>query len=155
MSAENPPSPPAAPRATPVRRLVLGWDGQAWRVVREQRLEQVPLPDPHAEPERGPHPCFWVEARDNRGRVYHRIVMDDPLPDSGSPPPHDRLLELLLPDLPEVSELHLVSWPGGTGQDEAAAVRRVLRLSRLPGSGGGGGGSGGTGQSSHSSGEPH
>jgi len=95
---------------------------------------------PAGEQSRG----FWIEGTDGKGGVYQREVMPDPLLgmeefDEGGQirridhPPHQVTIEILLPDLPEVSELHLISNPigprgehGKTGQ----LKRIVLKLSR-------------------------
>ncbi|MCW7540094.1 hypothetical protein OOT46_19855 [Aquabacterium sp. A7-Y] len=171
MSSEETTAGPVSQPAWrgPARRVMLGWDGEGWRVVREQRVPLMTLPpsDPLPDgPQAGAQGSFCIEARDAGDGLYYRRLMADPLAAVPSPwppgpapghapqPRPEVLLEVLIPDLPEISELHLVSLPGDAATGTPRTSRAVLKLLRT-GTSGGGGGTGGTGQSSHASGEPH
>ena len=85
---------------------------------------------------------FWIEVLDREGRVRHREVMTDPLAgmeqfEAGGGitrllhPPHDVEIEVLIPDLPDLAELQLVSNPAtpAPGREAPSGPQRTrLRL---------------------------
>lgn len=106
----------------PVIRLTLLWDGSDWRIKSEQRVDSMTLPAPDPLPGGENSRGFWIETVDRDGRVRHREVMPDPLAgmeqfeEGGlvtrlTHPPHEVLIEVLIPDLPELAEVHLISNP--------------------------------------------
>ncbi len=106
----------------PVIRLELRWDGRSWLIAGEQRVKSMTLPAPASLPDGDNSRGFWVETVDRQGRVRHRDIMADPLmgmeqfgPNGDikrlDHPPHDVLIEVLIPDLPELAEVHAVSNP--------------------------------------------
>ena len=121
MNDQNPPIE-AIRWPAPVLRVTLRWDGKSWRIDRQQRVGSMTLPAPDALPEGEKSRGFWVEVVDRQGRVRHREVMADPLAgmeqfDEGGVvsrllhSPHNVLIEVLVPDVPDIAELHLVSNP--------------------------------------------
>lgn len=119
----------------PVRRVALTWDGDRWSVSEEIDVASMTLPAsdplPDGEKTRG----FWFEAVDAGGRTLYRQAIDDPLagmemfdgeggvtrvPHKG----HGVTIEVLLPDLPGLLDVHLVSHDGRRDDD----TRTVLRL---------------------------
>ena len=126
----------------PVRRLTLRWGDGDWEIADEVRVSSMTLPAPDPLPTGDKSIGFWVEATDGQGGVYHREVITDPLLGMeqfeeggeitrGTHPHHKPTFEVLLPDLPEVTEVHLVSNPAGPpDQSGARPGRTVLTLPR-------------------------
>ena len=128
-----------------VRRLSLKWDGKEWSIVHEQVVPSMTLPSPprfDAPAMRG----FWVEAIGTAGRMFHREVMSHPLlgvelfEADGTIRRHPKArteitIEALIPALPEITEVHVVSTytPGIAANAKGALPdRAVLKLSSLP-----------------------
>ena len=124
-----------------VRRFILRWDKNEWKIVNQVRVSSMTLPAPDPLPAGEQSRGFWIEAADGKGAVYHREVMPDPLlgmeqfEEKGqinriNHPAHQVSLEVLVPDLPEVSELHLVSNPLGIHEhgEPSRLKRTVLKL---------------------------
>lgn len=130
----------------PVLRLTLSWNGTAWRITSQRRVPSMTLPAPAVLPQGDKSRGFWVEVLDRQGRVRHREVLADPLTgmeqfDTGGQvrrlmhPAHDVQIEVLVPDLPELAELHLVSNPLARpgGHDTASGPERTrLSLGERP-----------------------
>lgn len=130
-----------------VRRCTVQMDGNEWQIVHQVLIPSMTLcspdPLPSGEQSRG----FWIEATDGKGGIYHREVMPDPhlgmeqFDEGGeirriNHPLHKVSLEILLPDLPEVSELHLISNPPiiiEKPDKQGRSKRIVLKLPREPG----------------------
>ncbi len=104
----------------PVIRLSLRWDGERWLIASEHRVKSMTLPAPASLPDGDKSRGFWIETIDREGRVRHRDVMADPLlgmeqfsPDGAikrlDHPAHNVEIEVLIPDLPELAEVHVVS----------------------------------------------
>lgn len=145
MTASDPSESPIHPVRWPatVRRVTVGWNGQGWSVLGEVRVKSMTLPAPDELPDGAKSLGFWIECIDSQGRVRHREAMADPLAgmeqfdETGqvtrlTHPPHDVTLEILVPDLGGVTELHLVSNPPTTVLDHhggSSPRRTVLRLS--------------------------
>jgi len=119
MNAQDPPIE-AIHWPAPVLRVTLRWDGKSWRIDHQQRIESMTLPAPDALPEGEKSRGFWIEAVDRQGRVRHREVMADPLAgmeqfDEGGVvrrllhSQHNVVIEILVPDVPDITDLHLVS----------------------------------------------
>jgi hypothetical protein len=121
----------------PVLRVRLRWDGSAWIVDRVIRVERMTLPAPDELPKGDDSRGFWIEAVDRDGRVRHRQIMADPL--GGMEQFDDKGLvtrmrhtldkpsiEVLVPALDDLAELHIVSNPAGRppGQDPHGHDRR-------------------------------
>lgn len=101
------------------------------------------LPEPDGLPDGDKSRGFWIESIDTQGRVRYRELMADPLAgmeqsdDDGQVTrlphaQHDVTIELLVPDVVGIAELHLVSNPPTTvvhHDGESWPKRSVLRLS--------------------------
>lgn len=107
----------------PVRRISVAWKDDRWTIENEIRIESMTLPKSDELPEQAGKrgvTGFWYEAADGQGRVLYRQVMEDPFlgmevfDRDGKirriPTPHHRAsLEILVPDVPELAELHIYS----------------------------------------------
>src|SRR5215213_744503 len=107
----------------PVRRLSIAWREGTWKIENEIRIESMTLPKSDELPEEAKRrgvTGFWYEAVDGQGRTLYRQVMEEPFlgmevfDKDGKirrtqPGHHDISLEILVPDVPEVEELHLYS----------------------------------------------
>lgn len=133
----------------PVRRVTVQWDGGQWKVVKEVRVDSMTLPEPAPLPDGEKSRGFWIEATNSKGEVFQREVIANPFlgmeqfGEDGkmsrlNHPPHDIKLELLLPDVPEVSQLHLVNHvldrKAGAEKDQGLQ-RTVLTLGKVKGGG--------------------
>lgn len=107
----------------PVRRLSVAWRDGTWKIENEILIKSMTLPKSDELPEdaktRGVT-GFWYEAVDAQGRTLYRKVMEEPFqgmevfePDGTirrrKPSHHDINLEILVPDVPELEELHIYS----------------------------------------------
>lgn len=129
----------------PVRRITIHWDGREWKIVKQFRVPSMTLPAPDPLPAEAQSLGFWIEATDGKGGFYHREVMPDPLVGMEqfgkdgemtrlNHPPHDITLEILVPDMPGVSELHLVSNTKAKAGTTASGLKRtVLKLPKETG----------------------
>jgi hypothetical protein len=128
----------------PVLRVALHWSGGSWSIAGTTRVASMTLPRTDALVAGEQTAGFWIEAVDREGRVRYRRIMPDPLsgmetfgraggitriPHTG----HDVDVEVLVPDLPDVTELHIVSNPALQGE-HAHSHREVLELQRAEGS---------------------
>lgn len=127
----------------PVRRITVRWDGKAWVVMSEVRVASMTLPEPDGLTDGDKSRGFWIESIDTHGRVRYREVMTDPragmeqFDDDGQVTrlphaQHDVTIELLVPDVVGIAELHLVSNPPATVVNHGGKswpARSVLRLS--------------------------
>ena len=120
----------------PVIRLSLRWDGQRWLIVSEHRVKSMTLPAPASLPDGDRSRGFWIETIDREGRVRHRDVMADPLlgmEQFGTDgaikrldhPAHTVEIEVLIPDFPELAEVHVVSNPVARRGDHAHGPSRT------------------------------
>jgi hypothetical protein len=125
----------------PVRRLRLEWTGKEWTIAGEVRIESMTLPSPDELPAGEETRGFWVEASDGEGKVYHRELQPDPFggmeffEEGGEvtrgPVAHDVIVDVLIPDRPEITKIHIVSNPASPGHDQGDRLTRwVLALSR-------------------------
>jgi hypothetical protein len=112
------------------------------------------LPSPDEIPAGERTVGVWVEAVDREGRVRYRQIMADPLAgmemfeEDGTMtrlphPAHAVSIEVLVPDLPAITELHIVANPAV--RDAKRKVRTVLKLRGSPASGSRDGGEDGHG----------
>lgn len=129
----------------PVRRVTVRWDGSDWKIVKQIRVPSMTLPAPDPLPAGEQSRGFWIETSDVKGGIYHREVMPDPLlgmeqfQEGGeitrmAHPPHDLTIELLVPEVPGVSEVHIVRNlpPPGKPGARSELRRTVLKLSGAP-----------------------
>jgi hypothetical protein len=129
----------------PVIRVSLRWDGSTWRIEREHRVDSMTLPAPDQLPAGENSRGFWVETIDRQGRVRHREVMADPLAgmeqfDEGGDVSRmlhrlpDIEIDVLVPDLPDLAEIHLVSNPPAPhhGQDKERPQRTRIEIKGRP-----------------------
>ena len=126
-----------------VRRVTVRWDENEWKIVNQVRVDSMTLPAPYPLPEGQNNTGFWIEGRNSKGDVYQREIMPDPLlgmeqfEEGGEikrliHTPHTVEIEILVPDMPGVSELHLISNPAGkmdTSAKHNHPNRTVLKLS--------------------------
>jgi len=129
----------------PVRRVTIQWTGQEWKIVKQFRVPSMTLPAPDPLPDGEKSVGFWIEAADGNGGIYQREVMPDPLLGMEqfgkdgqmtrmNHPPHDVTLEILVPEMAAVSELHLVSnTRAQAGAAETGLKRTVLKLPKETG----------------------
>ncbi|WP_018622928.1 hypothetical protein [Spirosoma luteum] len=107
-----------------VNRVTLRWDKNEWKIVNQVRVESMTLPAPQVLPDGENSLGFWIEACSSKGKVYQREIMPDPLAgmeqfeEGGAinrlaPAPHIIELEILMPDMPDITELRLFSNPAG------------------------------------------
>ena len=127
----------------PVRRVLVRWDGKAWKIVADVYVPSMTLPAPDKLPDGDRSRGFWVETVDAKGQVRHREALADPfngmeLFDSNGDITrimhpahldHSTIIEALVPDLEEAAELHIVSNPV-TAEGDARPQRFVLKLPR-------------------------
>lgn len=146
----------------PVRRVRVLWRDGQWSVVKEIVIPRMTLPKPSEPPRteaRQGVTGFWIEATDAEGRVLYREVMPDPTihrveipgPDGTfqrlQPHSYEAVLDVLIPDLPEIEEIRIFSdREEGTGKElrkgGGAELRTTLKIRRSGGSGQEGGGHG-------------
>ena len=127
----------------PVRRVTIHWNGQKWAITGQVHVARMTLPEPARLPDGEKSLGFWIEASNEKGEIFHRQVLPDPFlgmeqfEEGGrmyrlDHPPHDLTLEVLIPGVKEVSQLHLVdNTAGGKPHGEkahGAAKRTVLKL---------------------------
>jgi hypothetical protein len=108
----------------PVRRLHVIWRKGRWSVDDEVDIPSMTLNKSHELPAAAPgHGVsgFWYEAVDAQGRVIYRQMLPDPFSvgmeifsDEGvvrmpHQMPEEVALDVLIPDLPQITELHLYS----------------------------------------------
>jgi hypothetical protein len=130
----------------PVRRLSVSWRDGEWTIENEIRIESMTLPKsaelPRDTKKRGVT-GFWYEAADRQGRTIYRQLLEDPF--SGMEvfdrdgkmrriqmEPHQASLQILVPDVPEVEELHIYSStiPSAHGKEmrEQSNAERIATL---------------------------
>ncbi|SEJ59731.1 hypothetical protein SAMN05216327_113179 [Dyadobacter sp. SG02] len=123
----------------PVRRVTIQWTGQEWKIVKQFRVPSMTLPAPDPLPSGEKSIGFWIEVADGNGGIYQREVMPDPLLGMEqfgkdgemtrlNHPPHDVTLEILVPDVTGISELHLVSNTKAQSGATSGLKRTVLKL---------------------------
>ncbi len=117
----------ATPKITfpcPVRRLSVAWRDGKWTIENEIRIESMTLPKSHDLPRttagRGISGS-WYEVVDRQGRVIYRQVMQDPFDSSMEmfdadgkirrvrAHQHEVILDILVPDVTDLVELHIYS----------------------------------------------
>jgi len=142
MSTENQSRLIAVKYPCPVRRVTIQWSGQEWKIVKQVLVPSMTLPAPDPLPAGAQSLGFWIEAADGQGGIYQREVMPDPLlgmeqfAKGGemtrlNHPPHDVALEILVPDIAGISEVHLVSNERPREGANASSMKRtVLALPR-------------------------
>ena len=114
---------PAIKFPCPVRRISVVWREGEWAVENEVRVESMTLPKsaelPEDRKQRGVT-GVWYEVVDADGRAVYRQVLEDPflgmeLFDQDGKikrvrtEHHRTSMEILVPDVPEVEELHIYS----------------------------------------------
>jgi hypothetical protein len=126
----------------PVRRVTIQWNGKEWKIVKQVLVPSMTLPAPDPLPAEAQSLGFWIEAADGKGGIYQREVMPDPLLGMEqfgkggemtrlNHPPHDITIEILVPDMPGISEVHLVSNAKAQAGATASSLKRtVLTLSK-------------------------
>lgn len=133
-------------RGNPVLRVRVRRSGNSWTVVSRTRVPSMTLPASSQLPEgRGRAVAgFWYEAADADGNVIYRRVMEDPTQDSAEVPSESGELQritvdrpevvfnVLVPDLPEVSEIRLFAPMKGETVGQTARWRAREPLARLP-----------------------
>lgn len=121
----------------PVLRVGLLFEGERWRIVRATRVPSMTLPAASVLPAGDRTVGFWVEVVDKENQVRYRRIMSDPLAgmeifeDDGSVTRmhhkgHAVASEILVPELTDATELHLVSNSTRPGADKPD--RAVLSL---------------------------
>lgn len=140
MSTESQSGLIAVKYPCPVRRVTIQWNGQEWKIVKQFLVPSMTLPAPDPLPAGAQSIGFWIEAADGKGGIYQREVMPDPLlgmEQFGKDgqmtridhPPHDVTLEILVPDMAGISEVHLVSnAKAQAGATTSGLKRTVLAL---------------------------
>jgi hypothetical protein len=133
-------------RAGPVLRLRVRRSDDSWVIEKQIPIAAMTLPPSSSLPEGHGRPVsgFWYEAADPQGRVVYRRVMDDPTEDSVEVPAEDGeiqrvsverpevVFDILVPDLPEVSELRIFAQSKRKPKSQAAQVRMDEPAARLP-----------------------
>ncbi|GAA4439501.1 hypothetical protein GCM10023091_21770 [Ravibacter arvi] len=129
----------------PVRRVTIRWNGKKWTVEGQVVVNDMTLPAPSQLPDGENSRGFWIEAYDNDGNIYYRQVITNPFlgmeqfSEKGymyrlDHPPHDLTLEILIPGVAEISQLHVVDNTAGKNTHEHHATahtgRTVLKLGR-------------------------
>lgn len=111
-----PPPDAAVPEPDPLPaawRLTFEYEGNAVRIVMQQRVAMLAPPDDAALLERG-RAGYWIEVRDGRGQVLYQQVLHAPIqheyevfsPDSAEPPRRVEATEpkgvfqVVVPDVP-------------------------------------------------------
>ena len=108
----------------PVRRISLAWRDGKWTIKNETRVDSMTLPKSdelsEAAKKRGVT-GFWYEAVDRQGGIVYRQVVEDPFLGMEvfdrdgkirrvKAATHDEVgLEVLVPDVPELEEIHIYS----------------------------------------------
>lgn len=126
----------------PVRRVRLRWRDGEWSIVKEMVIPQMTLPKPAELPQtQGGQGVsgFWWEATDAEGRVLYRQGAPDPtrprveiVDRDGAfrnltPQSHEAILDVLVPDLPEIEEIRIFS-DHEEGQERPENRKRPSRL---------------------------
>ncbi|MCF0041374.1 hypothetical protein [Dyadobacter fanqingshengii] len=137
MSTENKSRLISVKYPCPVRRVTIQWNGQEWKIGKQVLVPSMTLPAPDPLPAEEQSLGFWIEAADGQGGIYQREVMPDPLlgmeqfAKGGemtriNHPPHDIALEILVPDMAGLSEIHLVSNQKPREGAAASGIKRTV-----------------------------
>ena len=122
-------------------RLILEYEGRQVRLLSRQHLDMQPPPTDPVEGYEGQQ-GFWIEVRDEGGRVLHRQIMQDPMREDAevfSDEPGASMMRIprseargtftvLVPDVEAADHVALMGSPSGAGADRAAASE----LARFP-----------------------
>lgn len=128
----------------PVRRLSVQWNENQWVVVGDHPVPSMTLPASAALPKTESAVVgFWFEAMDGAGQVFYRQILNDPIHDGmeqfeedgsvtrirhGAAHDHAVTIEILVPDIPELDEVHVISSRGT--QDEHPGKERGPNVTR-------------------------
>jgi len=127
----TPISAPVAPgyaRSSHTLRLTFAYEGDKVSLARVQRVEMIASPSVTSLPQLGAHGGFWVEVRDTSGAVLFHRVLHNPMRQmaevhrlnqavrlvTGMPGKGE--FEVLVPDLPEASQVVLSGNPPETNR---------------------------------------